>query len=200
MRMPTPQDIIKAMGTSLHEQHLKPRNFRKSGTTWIRVREWTQVINIQLSRWNSAEEAQFTVNLGISIPELHLASESLPVKGSLKERDCDLRCRIGQLFPSKNDHWWKVNSDTDIHELTNNVSARIEEFALPWFDRLGNFTAVAAELTDQKSPFMAALAFHFSGESTSAEEAMVLAQQGSNIHFLSKLKRIAAKQGIRIKT
>lgn len=198
--MTTPQDIIKAMGVVLHEQHLKPLNFRKSAFTWFRNTGWTQVINIQLSRRNSAEEAQFTVNLGISIPELHLASEGLPEKSSLKEYDCDVRSRIGELFPIKNDHWWKVNSNTDIDKITNDVSTQIEQFALPWFDRLANFTAVAEEFIARKSPFKAALAFHFAGDSTSAEEAMTQAQEGSNTHFLSKLKRVAKTQGIRIKT
>ena len=196
--MATPQDKIKAMASGLHERHLKALNFRKSANTWIRPTTWPQVINVQLSRWNSVEEAQFTVNLGISIPELHVASESLPLKGALKEHDCDLRSRIGLLFPSKNDHWWKVTPTTDPDELVEDVFARINEFALPWFDRLTNFSSVAAEFRDRKSPFMAALAFHLAGDSTSATESMSRAIEGSNTHFLSKLRRIAAAQGIQI--
>ncbi len=187
------------MASDLHERHLKALNFRKSANTWIRPVAWPQVINVQLSRWNSAEEAQFTVNLGISIPELHLASESLPLKGALKEHDCDVRSRIGQLFPSKNDHWWKVAPTTDPEELVEDVFERINEFALPWFDRLSNFSSIAGEFTDRKSPFMAALAFHLAGDSKSASESMSRAHEGSNTHFLSKLRRIAAKLGIQIK-
>jgi len=71
IRMATPQDIIKAMVASLHQRHLKPLGFRKSGTTRIRPVEWKHVMNVQLSKWNSSEEAQFTLNLGISIEPLH---------------------------------------------------------------------------------------------------------------------------------
>lgn len=197
--MGTPQDIIKAMGAELHKLHLKPLNFRKSGNTWIRHNKWPQVINLQLSQWNSAEEAQFTINLGISIPELHLASESIPIKGSLKEYNCDLRTRIGRLLPHKCDYWWKVTSNTKLDELITDVSTKVEQFAHPWLDDLTNYPSVAAELLDTKFLFKAALAFNLAGDSSSAERALTKALKTSNIHFLPKLKRIATQQGIQIK-
>lgn len=197
--MATPQDIIKAMASDLHQRHLKPLGFGKSGTTWIRPSKWTQVINIQLSRWNSSAEAQFTVNLGISIEELHAAAEGLPIKGTLKEHDCDVRTRIGRLLPSKNDHWWQVTPDTVPNQLAEDVFGSIELFALPWFERLAGYSAVAAEFAERKSPFMAALAYHLGGDAASAEESMARALEGSNAHFLPKLKRLASTHGIQIK-
>ena len=197
--MATPQGIIKAMASALHQRHLKPLSFRKSGNTWIRPGEWTQVINVQLSKWNSSTEAQFTVNLGISIEELHAASEGLPLKGTLKEYDCDVRARIGQLFPSKKDKWWQVTETTDSDQLADDVFARIDQFGLPWFDRLGDYSAVAAEFQDRKIPFMAALAYHLGGDAASAEAAMRQAEAESNRHFMPKLKQLAATHGIPIK-
>ncbi|MBB5353468.1 hypothetical protein HNR46_003729 [Haloferula luteola] len=196
--MATPQDIIKAMVSGLHQQHLKPLGFRKSGTTWIRPGEWTQVINVQLSKWNSSTEAQFTVNLGISFEELHAASEGLPLKGALKEYDCDVRTRIGQQFPGKQDKWWQVTKTTDPDQLADEVFARIDQFGLPWFDRLGDYSAVAGEFLDRKIPFMAALAYHLGGDAGSAETAMRQAEEESNQHFMPKLKRLATTHGIPI--
>lgn len=197
--MATPQDIIKAMASGLHHRHLQPLGFRKSGTTWIRPGVWPQVINVQLSKWNSSTEAQFTVNLGISIEELHSASEGLPLKGTLKEYDCDVRTRIGQLFPSKKDKWWQVTETTEPDQLADDVFARIDQFGLPWFDRLSVFPAVAAEFQDRKVPFMAALAYHLGGDAASAEKAMRQAEAESNRHFMPKLKRLAITHGIPIK-
>lgn len=197
--MATPQDKIKEMASCLHERYLKALSFRKSANTWTRLTEWPHIINVQLSRWNSADEAQFTVNLGISIPELHSASEGLSLKGPLKEYDCDVRSRIGQLFSNQTDHWWKVTLVSDPDALADEVFARIEEFALPWFDRLVDFASVAAEFRDLNSPFMSALAFHLAGDSTSAEESIARAMKDSNPFFLSKLRRIAKAQGILIK-
>lgn len=197
--MATPQDIIKAMASGLHQRHMKPLGFRKSGTTWIRPGEWPQVINVQLSKWNSSTEAQFTVNLGISIEELHTASEGPPLKGTLKEYDCEVRTRIGQLFPDKKDTWWQVTEATEPDQLADDVFARIDQFGLPWFDRLSDYLAVAVEFQDRRIPFMAALAYHLGGDSVSAEAAMRLAEAESNRHFMPKLKRLATTHGIPIK-
>jgi len=197
--MATPLDIIKAMAFGLNQRHLKPLGFRKSGNTWIRSGEWPQVVNVQLSKRNSSTEAQFTVNLGISIAELHAASEGLPLKGTLKEYDCDVRIRIGQLFPTKKDKWWQVTKTTDPDQLADDVFARLEQFGLPWFDSLGDYPAVAAEFLDRKVPFMAALAYHLGGDSESAETAMRQAEAKSNRHFMPKLRRLATTHGIAIK-
>lgn len=199
IRMATPQNIIKAMVASLHQRHLKPLGFRKSGTTWIRAMEWKYVINVQLSRWNSADEAQFTVNLGILIEPLHTAAESLPLKGALKEYDCDVRARIGQLLPTKQDMWWTVRPDSDSESLADDVFMNIELHALPWFERLSNFEAVGSEFLSQKIPFKAAIAYRLAGDADSASAAMAQAFDQANSHVLPKLRRIAVAQGIETK-
>jgi hypothetical protein len=195
--MAKPQDIIKAMVASLHQRHLKPLGFRKSGTTWIRPTEWKHVINVQLSKWNSSEEAQFTVNLGILIEPLHAAAESLPLKGSLKEYDCDVRARIGQLQPTKQDKWWTVRPDSDPEGLGDDVFTSIAQLALPWFERLSSFDAVGSEFLSQKIPFKAAIAYRLAGDSDSAATAMAQAFDQANPQILPKLRRIAAAQGIK---
>lgn len=197
--MASPQDIIKAMVASLHQNRLKALGFRKSGTTWVRPLAWPQVINIQLSRWNSASEASFTVNLGVSVEALHVASEGLPLQGSLKEHDCDIRVRIGQLMPGGEDKWWKVTPSSDPDQLVEDVFAPIGQVGLPWLERLTDYSALAAEFTKEKWPFMAALAYHFAGDLTEAATKMNEAFAGSNDHFRPKLKRVASAQGIAIK-
>ena len=197
--MATPQEIIKAMVASLHQNHFKELGFRKSGTTWVRSLPWPQVINIQLSRWNTSTEASFTVNLGIFIETLHTASEGLPIKGSLKEADCDLRERIGQLSPTAQDKWWKVTPDSDLSLLTEDVFANLKQFGLPWLERLTDYPALAVEFTKAKRPFMASLAYHFAGDSIAAEKAMSDAFANSHPLGKPKLERVALAVGIPIK-
>jgi hypothetical protein len=197
--MATPQDIIKAMVASLHQRYLKPLGFRKSGTTWIRPIEWKHVINVQLSKWNSSEEAQFTVNLGISIEQLHAATESLPLTGALKEYDCDVRTRIGNLLLTKQDKWWTVKPDSDPEGLADDVFTNIAQHALPWFERLSNFETVGSEFLSQKNPFKAAVAYQLAGDADSAATAMTLAFNKASPLLLPKLRRIAIAQGIETK-
>jgi len=197
--MATPQNIINAMVASLHQRHLKPLGFRKSGTTWIRPTEWKHVINVQLSKWNSSEEAQFTVNLGISIDPLHAATEALPLKGALKEYDCDVRARIGQLLPTKQDKWWTVSPDIDPEGLADDVFTNLVKHALPWFEHLSSYEAVASEFLRQKIPFKAAIAYRLAGDADSAATAMAQAIDQANPQVLPKLRRIAVAQGIETK-
>lgn len=157
------------------------------------------MINVQLSKWNSSDEAQFTVNLGISIDALHAATESLPLKGTLKEYDCDVRARIGQLLPTKQDTWWTVTPDSDAVNLSDDVFAKIAEHGLPWFERLNNYAAVGDEFMIQKNPFKAAVAYQLGGNSSAAAEAMGQALGGANSHVRPKLQRIAFSQGIATK-
>lgn len=157
------------------------------------------VINVQLSKWNSSDDAQFTVNLGISIEPLHAATESLPIKGALKEYDCDLRVRIGQLLPTEQDLWWKVRLDSDSESLADDVFTRIEQHVLPWFERLSCFEAVGREFLSQQIPFKAAIAYRLAGDADSAASAMAQAFEQANPEFLPMLRRIAVAQGIETK-
>ena len=197
--MASPQDIIKAMVASLHQTRLKALGFRKSGATWVRPLSWPQVINIQLSKWNSSTEASFTVNLGISIEALHVASEGLPLKGSLKEYECDVRTRIGNLLPSKQDKWWVVNQNSDPDELAEDVFVQLDQFGLPWFEKLVDYPAIALVFAERKTPFMAALAYHLANDPVAAEKAMNQAYAESGEFFWPKLKRVALAMGIPVK-
>jgi len=187
--MESPQDIIKAMVAFLHQRHLKELGFCKSGTTWVRRLDWPQVINIQLSKWNSSTEASFTINLGISIEALHTASEGLPLKGTLKEYDCDVRARVGDLLSNKQDKWWVVNQRSDPDQLAEDVFAQLDRFVLPWFERMVNYPAVAAVFAEQKTPFKAALSYHLANDPVAAEKAMNEAYANSSELFWPKLRR-----------
>ena len=196
--MPSAQDSIKAMITSLHQRHLKVLGFRKPGNTWIRSSAWPQVINVQLSQWNSADEAKITMNLGISIEDLHKAAEGLPLKGTLKEYDCDIRTRIGQLHADKLDKWWTVTPATDADDLADDLFSKIATYGLPWFDRLTTYSAVAEEFVVRKQRFMAALAYLFDENRTEAERWMTEALTSANSLALPKLERIARTHSLKI--
>jgi len=189
--MASPQDIIKAAASLLHQGNLKPLGFRKSGNTWVRNLEWPQVINIQLSQWNSSEEAQFTVNLGVAIEELRTAGEGIPPKGDLKEHDCDVRSRIGALLPNKQDKWWSVTPGTNTDELVAEIWSLLEQFGMPWLESLTTYSAVAEEFTRRKQPSMAALAHKLGGNDHEAELSMALAYASANPAAQPRLNRIA---------
>lgn len=179
------------MASSLHKEHLKELGFGKTGTTWIRSLEWPQVINIQLSGFNSAKEAKFTINIGISIPLLRAAWGSPAVEGALKEYDCELRTRIGSLLPDKNDKWWTVSSGSDPQELVHEVFGDISEYALPWLSKLKTFPEVGADFVRSKMHAKAAVAFHLAGDSHAAEANMAIALSEASPQALPRLQKLA---------
>lgn len=196
--MATSQEIIKAMGSALHQRHLKARGYKKSGNTWVRLDEWPRVIHIQCSRWNTSSAAQFTLNFGLFIRSLHDAWEGSPVKGGLKEYNCTARARIGELLPEGKDTWWKVSPGMSAEELADDVFQHIEQTGIPWFERLSSYSAVAAEFENDCLFFQAAIAYHFGGDSEAAATAIAMALARSAPNFHSELIRLASKHGIRI--
>ena len=194
--MAKPQDVIKAMVSLLHRDHLKSLGFGKTGSTWTRSLEWPQVINIQLSRFNSSEEAKFTVNIGVSIPPLRAIWGGPPQKGPLKEYDCDLRARIGSLLPDKHDKWWDVTETSDAARLAQAVFHDIDQHALPWLDKLTVYQGLAQEFNSRKQLAKAAIVFHLAGDQAMAVATMAEAFAAANPVALPMLRRLARTCGI----
>lgn len=194
--MANPQDVIKAMVSLLHRDHLKSLGFGKNGSTWTRSLEWPQVINIQLSQFNSSEEAKFTVNIGVSIPPLRGIWGGLPLKGALKEYDCDLRSRIGSLLLDKHDKWWDVTETSDASHLAQVVFHDIDQHALPWLNKLTVYQGLAAEFYRRRQLAKAAVAFNLAGDQTAAEATMAEAFAEANPAALPMLRRLARTCGI----
>ena len=87
----TAQSIIKKAASILHREHLKAHGFRKSGLNWMKSEAWPQLICIQLHRWNTAEDAVFSIGLGVFIQQLHDALRRPSITGSPKVYECALK-------------------------------------------------------------------------------------------------------------
>ena len=191
-----PQQIIRDAASFLHRDLLKARGFTKSGNNWLRRQEWTRVINLQLSSYNSAEEARFTINLGIHIPALRAACGDAPIKGDPKEYECDLRQRIGTLLPNREDKWWPVTPATDPGHLAAELADILLQHGLPWFDGFPDMLAVA-RYTDAGFPrFRSAVAYQLAGDTASASQMMAEAISNAPSTAFPKLRRITEANGI----
>lgn len=189
--MQSPREIVNECASAVHQAVLKPAGYRKSGFNWVLADDWTRIINLQLSRWSSAEEVQFTLNFGVFIPELHRIAQRPPRGEPLKEPDCVIRARFGSLTPSRLDHWWKVDSGTNISDLINDVTGALITYGLPWFASLIDYQSVAAEYERQKDFFMAGIAYHLSGQDSLAAERIQFAIEKANKHFKPRAISIA---------
>lgn len=194
--MKTASDVIQAAGSIVHQRLLKELRYRKTRLTWVGTGRWVQVINIQLSRWNDAGNAQFTVNLGLFIEPLHTASGARPVSKNLKEYECYVRERIGELMPTKSDQWWRVKRDSDPDRIAQDLISNLERFALPWFGKMNNYEAVAKHLMKSNIPFLAAIAFQLGGDTPRAGKAMAKAHGESHDAGRREIEQLAKANGI----
>jgi hypothetical protein len=192
----TPQAIIKEVSSKLHRDVLKLHGFKKTAYVWTREGDWLKIIDLQLSRWNSSEEARLTLNLGVFIPNLYRAMRSHPVPDKPKEFHCDVRTRIGMLLPRGTDRWWTVTAASKAQDLFDELSADLLDTGIPWLDGLHCYESVAAELLLQKNPFKAAVVLKLDGRDDEAAKLMRTAREKAHKLALPELVRVAKALGI----
>ena len=129
-----PSDLID----ELVKLHLKPAlkelGFKSKSSTFFRQNsELVEVASPQKSQWNSAEEAKFTINLGVYWPKVHEMLRRVPASVPPKEYDCTLRQRLGPLFDQHRDYWWTVTPNSDVRAIGEDVVEKVRRYALPWF-------------------------------------------------------------------
>lgn len=188
--MESPREIVNECASAVHQAILKPLGYRKSGFNWV-LDDWTRIINLQLSRWNSSEDVKFTLNFGVFIPDLHHLAERPLRNGPLKEPDCIIRARYGSLTPSRLDYWWKVNNAADPPELIRDITEAVVSYGVPWLASFVDYYSVAVEYERQKDLFMAGLAYHLAGQKSLAIERIKVALEKANPHFKPRATRIA---------
>lgn len=135
--------ILKTEVTPLlKELYFKKRQLIYScdfdGLSWL--------VNIQKSRWNDQEEAQFTVNCGVYISGVLSVYANMSEPAKPKIEHCCCSARIGMLTPEKKDIWWKLTSgDSDAVDgsVAQDLRSKIENVVLPFLNKFKSPQAVA---------------------------------------------------------
>ncbi|WP_299488746.1 DUF4304 domain-containing protein [Acaryochloris sp. IP29b_bin.137] len=144
---------------------LKRLGFSKSGQRfWHRTQESIWVLEFQRGKYNQGSNGEFTLNLGVYHPvwahaviEIPRLSFMGPVKKKPAEQDCFIRERLDELYGvpvhlrSKGSSWWGVSSHLRIPDLGDSVVSAIEEFAIPWFQRLNDLQSGVEYLDNRYS-------------------------------------------------
>jgi len=126
---------------------LKAEGFRKTGRSFHRARgEFTQVVNIQASQWNSPDSASFTVNLNVVLPFLHEIWTGRPLPKNPASAAPICSQRIGMLLPDRKDTWWTVMPKSDPAEISDEVAQLIRIVGLPFLDQAANTQYLCEQL------------------------------------------------------
>lgn len=187
-------DLIDKLVKDHVKPVLKELGFKHKGSTFFRKNgELTEVIAPQKSKWNNAQEAKFTFNLGVYWPYvqelLGRPCETLPPK----EDDCTLRQRLGPLFDENRDFWWIITPESDIVQIGSEVAQKIKVFALPWLSRATTLNE-AVKMSDTTC----ASVFHVMKGERAKASALIEGAINKNKHAKAFLRSLGAKLGLEI--
>jgi hypothetical protein len=158
---------------------LRDEGFRKRRTDfYLHTEESTGLVSIHSSRRNSSCFSRFTLNLGRYFPALEAAmAEVWTLPGAEpwnpKIYDCQLRRRIGELFPPYGDFWWEATLTSDANELAAKLADTWQQYGGPWMKRTSTLRGAVMDLEAQYLYWPAAAGRLMLGE---REEASRLAK------------------------
>lgn len=121
---------------------LKPFGYKKQGNSFYKEEAGNiGIINIQKSSKSNAEQAVFTLNLGISAGRIlqFLHPEKTIKKPNLD--DCSWALRIGDLVANHQDLWFSFHDEGSLKTVSNEVSTLLLQQVVPFIDN---------HLTDEK--------------------------------------------------
>jgi hypothetical protein len=139
------EEIVKGSLTPL----LRSRGFRKEGSVYRLQRDsMTWLVDLQKSRWNDPQEAQFTLNGGVYIPGTVSVYTGRPEPEKPMIADCCLSVRVGMLDESRRDKWWKVTARDDPRaaldeSIAEDVCGHVGKLLLPFLERFRSVADVA---------------------------------------------------------
>jgi hypothetical protein len=117
-----------------------------------------RVINVQGSKWNEGSNGRFTLNLGVHFPQVRAVIGHPPLTKPPKEWDCELRARIGNIRPDKQDYWWQFDQRSDLQAIADDVVDTWRTYGQPWLVRYSDLRTARDELGDYPFAIAASVA------------------------------------------
>jgi len=153
------KEILNEIQKLIHKE-LKADGFKKKGRTHNKVLDngIVQVINFQMGQFqfdNVIEipglrenlYGQFTINIGVFVPELYEKIFDPKPKSFIQEYDCEIRTRLSQKIFGE-DKWFPITSD--FGKTAEFINENLNTIGKEWFDRFDNRKKIVAELTQSK--------------------------------------------------
>ena len=131
-------DILKLTVDPL----LRARAFRRKGRTWNRQRNGlVDVVDFQASKMSEVGREEFTINAGVFAPEFFHAVWRKRAPTFVREAECVVRARIGDLLPpgAPNrglDRWWSLDSPETQIVSQRRVEEALTVHFIPFFDSI----------------------------------------------------------------
>lgn len=146
----TPAELKRPILSALQTM-LRPLGYRKTSSLFQLVRgEVVHLIEVQGANASKANEAKFTVNVGVFAPELVYPDVRDFTKPSIEL--AHWQTRLGSLSPENRDLWWHVASASEAATAAADIADRTNRFALPALAQLEDLSALAMLWKSGRSP------------------------------------------------
>ena len=135
--METVQEIFKALLKEDIAPRLRGQGLKGSGQNFSVPSDshWV-LIGFQKSIFSDSRELKFTINLYVvnkqEWEDVRSERSYYPAKPTPTTRwGIGWSRRIGSLLPERCDHWWSLNSTSNLEDISNEVIEFIVKYALP---------------------------------------------------------------------
>jgi hypothetical protein len=196
----TSEKIDYIIRSGIHST-LKQEGFLKSARTFRRVlTNCTQITNVQGSWTNYGGQGQFTINLAVYFPDAARLDGLSRITEHPLETDCIVNQRIGHLMPIQRDYWWKVDSTSNLDEITKDVVSAWLNYGKPWLENCSTPEGTMRFILLRKNPYWASVFSLMHGNHENAklylDEAISKASQSPDKFAYSRLQDWGRSQGL----
>jgi hypothetical protein len=144
--------LIDSIAKGVYSAILKPIGYRKVARNFSKQSgDLYQVVSFQSSWLNTPDEAQFAVNLHITLPffaEIWSGREFPSNPGQAANL---VQVRLNKNLPLTGDHWWKITPKSDPLPLIDDISHLLVEKGLEFLDERTNLEWILMAVAGKKS-------------------------------------------------
>lgn len=190
----------------------KARGFTRRAGTWNRKRSgFVDVVNIQASRWNESGKLEdLTINAGVLMPAVFELCWGKPAPAFVKEEDCTVRARIGDLLEEENgaqlDRWWRMTPETSAADLGVDLSSLLEANVLPFLERIESLRDLERALATRTgwqagtplNRLYLAITRSRLGDSSGAEAILRAFAKEAGRAWLPRVREVSNRVGVRL--
>jgi hypothetical protein len=134
---PTAIELFAEMIKAVIRPGLQELGFKGSGTTfvWPAERKFA-LVGIQKSRFSNRTSVQFTLNVTVADADAwnrrRAKDRGLPKRPAPNTFHAGMwQRRVGKLMPAPTDHWWRLDRESDIDDVGQNVVDVVAKYVVP---------------------------------------------------------------------
>jgi hypothetical protein len=136
---------------------LKPLGFKKKGNNFYRnLEQIGHVVNVQKTVWGTKEKTNFSINVGVFVPEfwmVYFNFHNKEIPDFPLAVDCLINKRIGAIRNDR-DIWFEVSNETDEPALRTEIRRNVKEYILPYLEKFDSRENLLQHLGVEDMPLL----------------------------------------------